>query len=179
VRSEQETIRGYVKEIQEVAATLEPGGGSCEARQRRFEELIARFVRSKDSIHQTMAGVMRSFVGGLFVGEGKFEGVTDNLDLERWFRVPKSHQRRIHGRRHAGVRIVQEGPTLVHALDVHLTHPSPLTVEDLLPYRNAQVPQSQQEAIKRRKIMRKARSKKQRPILIADLERRYRESPGF
>ncbi len=111
--------------------------------------------------------------------KGWFEGLTDNLDLERWFRLPKSHQRRIHGRRHAGVRIVQEGPTLVHALDAHLTHPSPFTVEDLLPYRNARVPQSQQEAMKRRKIMRKARSKKQRPILMADLERRYRESPGF
>lgn len=74
--------------------------------------------------------------------KGWFEGLTDNLDLERWFRLPKSHQRRIHGRRHAGVRIVQEGPTLVHALDAHLTHPSPFTVEDLLPYRNARVPQS-------------------------------------
>jgi hypothetical protein len=141
--------------------------------------LIVRFEKSKDSIYQKMAGVMKSFLGGLFVGEGKFEGQTDNLDLERWFRVPKSHQRRIHGRRHAGVRIVQEGPTLVHALDAHITHPSPFTVEDLLPYRNAEVPQSQQEAMKRRKIMKKARSKKQRPILMADLERRYRESPGF
>jgi hypothetical protein len=141
--------------------------------------LIARFEKGEDSIHQSMAGVMTSFLGGLFVGEGTFEGLTDNLDLERWFRLPKSHQRRIHGRRHAGVRIVQEGPTLVHALDAHLTHPSPFPVEDLLPYRNARVPQSQQEAMKRRKIMRKARSKKQRPILMADLERRYRESTGF
>src|SRR5213079_3393585 len=24
----------------------------------------------------------------------------DNLDLERWFRLPKSHERRIHGHRH-------------------------------------------------------------------------------
>jgi hypothetical protein len=141
--------------------------------------LIARFEKSEDLIHQTMSGVMKSFVGGLFVGEGKFEGQRDNLDLERWFRVPKSHQRRIHGRRHAGVRIVQEGPTLVHASDAHITHPSPFTVEDLLLYRNAEVPQSQQEAMKRRKIMKKARSKKNRPILMADLERRYRESPAF
>jgi len=179
VRGEHETIRGYVEEIKEVAATLEPRGGSCTARQTRFEELIARFEKGEDSIHQMMAGVMRSFLGGLFVGEGKFEGVTDNLDLERWFRLPKGHQRRIHGRRHAGVRIVQEGPTLVHALDAHATHPGPFTVEDLLPYRNAEVPRSQQEAMKRRKIMRKARSEKNRPILLADLERRYRESPEF
>jgi 2,3-bisphosphoglycerate-independent phosphoglycerate mutase len=37
--------------------------------------------------------------------------------LERWFRLPKSHERRIHGRRHAGVRLVQTGATLVPALD--------------------------------------------------------------
>jgi hypothetical protein len=29
VASEQETIRGYVKEIVEVAATLDPGTGTC------------------------------------------------------------------------------------------------------------------------------------------------------
>ena len=50
----------------------------------------------------------------------------DNLDLERWFRLPKGHERRIHGHRHAGVRIVQEGPTLVHALDAH--HDPPRTI---------------------------------------------------
>ena len=104
-----------------------PAGGNCVSRRERFEELIARFEQGEDSIHQTMAGVMTSFLGGLFVGEGKFEGIRDNLDLERWFRLPKSHQRRIHGRRHAGVRIVQEGPTLVHALDAHVTHPGPFT----------------------------------------------------
>ncbi len=177
MRSEHETIRGYAKEIQDVAATLDPGGGGCAARRTQFEQLIVRFEQAEDSTHQTMAGVMKSFLAGLFVGEGKFEGHTDNLDLERWFRLPKSHQRRIHGRRHAGVRIVQEGPTLVHALDAHITHPSPFTVADLLPYRTAQEPLSQQQAMKRRKIMKKARSKKKRPILLADLERRYRESP--
>ena len=101
----------------------------------------------------------------------------DNLDLERWFRLPKSHERRIHGHRHAGVRIVQEGPTLVHALDAHIAHPEPFTVDDLLPYRTAREPPSQKQAMDRRKIMRKARSPKKRPVLLAELERRYRESP--
>ena len=39
-------------------------------------------------------------------------------------------------------------------------------------------PAADSEALKRRKIMRKARSKKQRPALLADLERRYRELPS-
>jgi len=128
-------------------------------------------------MHLQMAGVMVSFVAGLFVGENTFAEIRDNLDLERWFRLPKSHERRIHGHRHAGVRIVQEGPTLVHALDAHLTHPGAFTVDDLLPYRTAQEPTCQREAIQRRKIMKKARSRNKRPILLADLERRYRESP--
>ena len=98
---------------------------------------------------------MISFLAGLFVGEGTFEEIKDDLDLERWFRVPKSHERRIHGHRHAGVRIVQEGPTLVHALDAHIAHPEPFTVTDLLPYRTAREPPSQREAMDRRKIMRK------------------------
>lgn len=130
-------------------------------------------------MHLQMAGVMAGFVAGLFVGEATFDEIRDNLDLERWFRLPKSHERRIHGHRHAGVRIVQEGPTLVHALDAHLAHPEPFTVDDLLAYRTAPEPACQREALQRRKIMKKARSKKKRPILLADLERRYRESPAI
>ena len=179
VRAEQETIRDYVKDIAEVAATLDPGRGSCADRRGGFEELIDRFEQSGDSIHATMARVMISFLAGLFVGEGTFEEIKDNLDLERWFRLPKSHERRIHGHRHAGVRIVQEGPTLGPALDAHVAHPEPFTVADLLPYRTAPEPLSQRQAMDRRKIMRKARSKKKRPILLADLERRYRESSVF
>lgn len=124
-----------------------------------------------------MAQVMLSFVAGLFVGQGIFERLRDNLDLERWFRLPKSHERRIHGHRHAGIRIVLEGPTLVHALDAHAAHPEPFRAGDLLPYRAAQEPPCQTDALHRRKIMRKGRSKKKRPLLLAELERRYRESP--
>jgi len=73
--------------------------------------LIDRFERTGDPIREQMARLMMSFLAGLFVGAGKFEEIQDNLDLERWFRLPKSHERRIHGHRHAGVRIVQDGPT--------------------------------------------------------------------
>jgi hypothetical protein len=141
--------------------------------------LIDRFEQTKDPIHQQMVQVMMSFLAGLFVGEGQFESIRDNLDLERWFRLPKSHERRIHGHRHAGVRIVQEGPTLVPTLDAHAAHPGPFTVEDLLPYRAAREPPCQAQALNRRKVMRKARSTKGRPLLLADLERRYRETTGF
>lgn len=173
------TIRAYVEEVGEVAATLDPQQGNGTQRREKFAELTTRFQQADDPMHQQMAVVMMSFVAGLFVGETTFDEIRDNLELERWFRLPKSHERRIHGHRHAGIRIVQEGPTLVHALDAHRAHPEAFTVDDLLPYRTAEEPSCQREALHRRKVMKKARSKKKRPILLADLERRYRDSPAF
>ena len=178
VEEVQKTIREYVGVITEVAATLEPGTEDCTERQEKFEELIDRFEATEDPVRDQMATVMLSFLDGLFVGEDEFEEIRDNLDLERWFRLPKSHERRIHGHRHAGIRIVIEGATLVHALDAHAAHPQPFAAADLLPYRMAQEPPSQSDALNRRKIMRKARSSKTRSTLLADLERRYRESPS-
>src|SRR4029077_1002788 len=178
VRAEQEAIRDYVKDVEKVAATLETGEESCAARRQKFVGLIEQFQDTEDPTRRHMAGGMISFLAGLFVGEGKFEEIKDSLDRERWFRLPKSHERRIHGHRHAGIRIVLEGPTLVPALDAHAAHPEPFTVDDLLPYRASREPPCQTQALNRRTIMRKARSPKKRPSLLADLERRYREAPN-
>ena len=178
VKEQQEVIREYVAVIAEVAATLEPGTADVTERQEQFEALIDQFEATEDPIRHGMATVMLSFLAGLFVGEEDYEGIRDNLELERWFRLPKSHERRIHGRRHAGVRLVQTGATLVPALDAHAAHPGPFTADDLMPYRGAREPPCQTQALDRRKVMRKARSKKQRPALLADLERRYRELPS-
>ena len=175
VEERQKVIREYVEVVTAVSATLDPKTGDCMDREEEFERLIEEFERTDDPIRHQMATVMLSFAAGLFDGEDAFEEIRDNLDLERWFRLPKSHERRIHGRRHAGIRIVIEGPTLVHALDAHLTHPEPFTADDLLPYRTAHEPSCQSQALNRRKIMKKARSKKKRPTLLADLERRYCE----
>jgi len=173
VKSQQETIRFHVETIREVAATLDPAAKTSARRQSDFDAILARLDGDGDPIHERMVGLMRGFRTGLFAGDDAFDQVHDNLDLERWFRLPKGHERRIHGHRHAGVRIVQEGPTLVHALDAHHTHPEPFGVDDLLPYRWARAPACQCQAIHRRKVMRKARSKTKRPKLLADLERRY------
>jgi hypothetical protein len=179
VRDEQDEIREYVEDLKEIDATLDPKKGSCARRKEKFESLADRFQGEGGPIRHHFAKTMLSFLAGLFVGGAKFAKIRDNLDLERWFRLPKSHERRVHGHRHAGVRMVQEGPTLVHALDAHASHPGPFRAEDLLPYRAARPPTSQTEAVNRRKIMRKARSKKSRPIRLAELERRYREAPAF
>ena len=75
---------------------------------------------------------MSSFQPGLFAGGDEVDQIRDNLDLERWFRLLKGHERRIHGHKHAGVRIVQEGSTKALALDAHRAHRGLFTVDDLL-----------------------------------------------
>jgi hypothetical protein len=176
VEGDLQTIRGHVETVRLVQATLEPTLAPCFARQQQFETLRDRLRDSDDPVQRQMGKVMASFQPGLFAGGDEENQPRDNLDLERWFRQPKGHERRIHGHKHAGVRIVQEGPTLVHALDAHLQHPEPLTAAELLPYLHAQPPASQQQAIARRKIMRRARSETNRPHLLAELEARYAAS---
>ena len=177
VAAEQEQIKGYVKEVKRVEATLEPSKGSCEQRKKRFDRLRRRLKRSGDAVRIQMAVVMVAFSAGLFCGPEADQEIRDNLDLERWFRLPKGHQRRIHGRKHAGVRLVQEGATLMPALDAHKDREEPFKPEELLDYKDAKPPKQELEAVHRREVMRRARSKKQRTILLAELERRYRDAP--
>jgi hypothetical protein len=119
---------------------------------------------------------MTSFAPGLFAGKDDLDLPTDNLDLERAFRLPKGHERRIHGRAHAGVRIVHRGPSLLLVLDAHTRHQEPFAAEQLSPWVNAQPPASQRQCQRRRGIMRRARSRKKRPLLLAELEQRYRDA---
>jgi hypothetical protein len=156
-----------------VAATLDPTARRSATRQSHFDAILSRLGGDGDPVHEHMARLMGSFRAGLFAGGDDLASVQDNLELERWFRVAKGHERRIHGHRHAGVRVVQEGATMVHALDAHRTHPDPFGAHDLLPYRAAREPECQRQAIHRRGVMRKARSKTRRPKLLEELERRY------
>jgi len=160
VQAEHMVVRQHLQELQRVAATLTSANGAAAVRQTQFTRLQEEFAGLDTPFYQHVAGVMAGFAAGLFVGGETLPCLQDNLDLERWFRQPKGHERRIHGHRHAGVRIVQEGPTLLLALDAHMTHPEPFTAHDLAPYQDASAPPCQVEALQRRKIMRKARSKK-------------------
>ena len=169
----QKRVAGYVATIREVDGTLDPANGRCAKRQRVYGALQRELLNDEDLIRQQMGRVIASFQAGLFAGGGRGDWPRDNLDLERWFRLPKGHERRIHGRCHAGVRIVQEGATMMLALDAHRRHPLPFTEEELRPYRAAEVPDSQKEVIHRRKVMRAARSTTKRSGLLRKLEERY------
>src|SRR5262244_2370494 len=173
VQAAHHVVRQQRQESERVAATLTCANGSATERQAQFTRLQEEFAGLDTPFYHHVAGVMASFAAGLFVGADTRPDLQDNLALERWFRKPKGHERRIHGHRHAGVRIVQEGPTLLLALDAHLAHPGPFTGADLRPYRHCPAPACQRQALHRRTMMRQARSTKQRPGLLAELERRY------
>jgi hypothetical protein len=123
-----------------------------------------------------MGRTMNAFAPGLFAGGDDAGLPIDNLDLERAFRLPKGHERRIHGRAHAGIRIVHRGPSLLPTLDAHRRHSEPFTFEDLAPWCNAHPTPSQLQCQRRRGIMRRARSTKKRPLLLAAMEQRYRDA---
>jgi hypothetical protein len=116
---------------------------------------------STDAVHQPFAAVMRSVQAGLWVGGKAAARLADNVAWERWCKRPKRHERRIHGRWHAGVRSVQQGPTRLLALEAPVPHDGLCTVDELAPSGHARVPDGQQPARKRGKIMRRARSRKQ------------------
>ena len=177
-RDALEHVGLYAQDLQAVDGTLRPSATATgDEREARFISLQQAWQSSTDPVHQHFATMMSSFEPGLFVGGEAADFPADNLDLERWFKGPKGHERRIHGHRHAGVRIVQQGPTLMLALDAHVHHDGPFTVSDLEPYGHARVPESQQQAVERGKIMRQARSRKKRSVLLADLEKRYCNAP--
>lgn len=172
----QKQVAAYVQTIRQVDATLDPASDGWAKRKRVFDAISRDLQAHEDSVRQRMGRVMESFKPGLFAGGGRADLPRDNLDLERWFRLPKGHERRIHGRCHAGVRIVQEGATMLLALDAHRHHPQPFTEEDFRPYRDATPPDSQKETIRRRKVMRTARSTAKRGSLLRSLEKRYADS---
>jgi hypothetical protein len=149
-----------LKEIKQIWTTLHADQGPREERIADFHRLIDQFGETDAPIRHHMSQVMQSFEEGLFVGSDELDLPTDNLDLERWIKAPKGHERRIHGRQHVGLRVVYEGPTLLPAVDAHLSQSIPFTVQELLPYATVDAPESQQKAVERHRIMTRASSKK-------------------
>lgn len=155
-------IRQYTEQVRQVMDLLTGSNEPLwEKRESQFTAKIEEFQDSADDVvFSHFAKIMKSFQPGLFAGVEMTSYPRDNLDLERWFRSPKSHERRIHGHRHAGIRIVRDAPTLVPTLDSHASHPGVFNREDLFAFRTASPPLSQLSSQQRHGIMRKSRSKK-------------------
>jgi hypothetical protein len=165
-----ERIPAYVDELRAIYATLDPETGSTKERKQRFQLLSQSLRADGEPIKKKIAEIMDRFERGLFAGGDRLDALRDNLELERWFRLPKSHERRVHGRQHAGTRLVLEGPSMVLALDAHSAHPRPFTETELEPWLGASPTPDELQAIERRKVMRKAASREALPTLLADLE---------
>jgi hypothetical protein len=121
VKAEQEQVKEQVKEIERVAKTLDAESGTRQQRKEKYQELQEEYQQKGGEFYERLVKVMLAWAMGLFqeveLKQGEKTPV-DNLELERFFRMPKGHERRIHGHKHAGVRIVQEGPTLLLAFKV-------------------------------------------------------------
>ena len=156
----------YTEIVAKVMNTLNPGTGKASQRVEQFIKIQTqlRSCSVKKQIAKHMSLIMKSFGCGLFVGSDDSEIPDDNLDLERWFKKPKGHERRIHGRKHTGTRLVCEGPTLLPALDAHLSRKKPFSYSELLLYVGAEIPESQRKSMERNRIMKKASSKKKESL---------------
>ncbi len=146
-------IPGYVESVRKIRDTLDPKKGKTAKRKKRFVRLRRKLGKSADAIEQKMAGVMERFEPGLFVGGEDVQSLQDNMDLERFFRLPKS-------------------PSTLLAIDAHHEHRRPFREEELCPYLGARPSQEETEAVERRKTMRRARSRKALPGLLEKLEQR-------
>ncbi len=168
VAEQQDTfsrVRGYTAQVREVVGILTVEDGmSLADREPLFAAKTAELQSfANDKTYNAMAKLMTSFQVGLFAGAQLTDYPHDNLNLERWFRLPKSHERRIHGHHHAGIRIVREGAMLIPTLDAHSQHPGVFTEDELVGFATATAPASQLASQQRHGVMQKARSKKKNP----------------
>src|SRR5256885_25676 len=99
----------YVQALRAVDGILKPSDAATgEERETQFVSLWQEWEASVDPMHQQFATVMSRVAPGLCVGGAGAEWRADHVDLERWCKRPKGHERRMHGRRHAGVRLVPQ-----------------------------------------------------------------------
>ena len=104
----QKQVEAYVETIRDVDATLDPASDRWAKRKHIYGPSERPVGRRRPDL-STNGPSDGEFREGPIRRRRSSDLPRDNLDLERWFRLPKGHERRIHGRCHAGVRIVQEG----------------------------------------------------------------------
>lgn len=99
-QTDQIEIEKWIKEIEKVKDTLDLEKGTRKSRLSKFRRLKRRLAKTNDLVKNQMSEIMHSFRASLFVGDDIFSMPEDNLDLERWFKKPKGHERKIHGHKH-------------------------------------------------------------------------------
>ena len=177
VAADQEQIRTRAAEVRRVADTPDPADGTSVERRERFATVRAELGSSTDPVGVRMAVVIAAFVGG---------GCSW---VRRWGTCLRTTWIWRGG---SGCRRVTNGGLMdivIRACGLSgrvrrwcwcwtrtKRPPDAFTAGELVGYRDAEVPRSEQEALRRRKVMRKARYKKKRPALLKELEPRYLNS---
>ena len=96
VRASLTQVKAYVQDLQAVDRTLRPNDDTT-GEEREAQCILRRqeWESSADPMHQHCAKMMSSFEPGVFVGGESADCPADNLALERWFKRPKGHERRL------------------------------------------------------------------------------------
>jgi len=119
VSEQLRTAADYAADVATVWEVPNPNAATAEQRRDTFDKPGACCVGDVNPVYEHMSRTMQSFAPGLFACGDDPELPQDNLDFERVFGLPKNQECRIHGHAHAGVRIVQQGPSLALMLDAH------------------------------------------------------------
>src|SRR5438552_15547511 len=111
----------YIQDLRAVDRTLRPSDEAPEEeRKAQFVVLWQEWESSADPAQPQLATVMSRLAPGLCVGGEAADFPEDHVDVERWCKRPKGHERRMHGERHVGVRLVRQGAAPTVALDGHV-----------------------------------------------------------
>src|SRR3989449_8489377 len=96
VRETWTQVKAYVQDLQAVDRTLRPNDATT-GEEREAQCILRRqaWESSTDPMQQHCANMRRSFEPGLFVGGESADCPADNLDVARWLKRPKGHERRL------------------------------------------------------------------------------------
>ena len=147
------------KKVEEIRGNLQAPEPEEEKdlpqRQAQFQELIDGLcVAQGDSFHEHLAKVMSSFQPGLLAGGDEVDQIRDKNPIRRcWFRG--SSKGMSVGSTVTNMPVFgssEEGSTTALALDENRVHCVLFTVDHLLPYCSARMPECQRQAMNRREI---------------------------
>ncbi len=91
----------------DVGALLHPRTGTRHDNRVVFQQVAEQTRTHSEPFVQHIGQFMQHFEEGVFCGNETLDIPDDNLDLERWIKGPKGHERRIHGRQHVGHRLIE------------------------------------------------------------------------
>ena len=160
VQAEHQSVRQPLQAIERVAATLLQTNGSATERQAQCTRLQEAFAGLATPFYHHVAGGWPAVPQASSSVETRGHASRTTWIWSVGFESPKGTSDVSTGTGMRGCASCRKAPRSCWCWTAQVTHPEPCTAHDLEPYQDASAPPCQVEAIHRRKIMRKARSKK-------------------